>query len=194
MDQNKQSLDFLISENAGVLRQGITVIKSIDDDQYSRPVEGSGTDSSLGKHFRHVINFYENLLSPVDGTIDYDRRIRDPELETRCSRAADKMEELLDQLNKLGNSDLNGSEQNGSETHGSKPNDSKDGLVRRIRIGAQDDLTVPSDIRRELKFVLEHSIHHYALIGLILRQRGVGIPDHFGVAPSTIAYVNNRNS
>jgi uncharacterized damage-inducible protein DinB len=39
-----------------------------------------------------------------------------------------------------------------------------------------------------LKFVLEHSIHHFALVGLLMRQMGYDIPREFGVAPSTIAY------
>jgi membrane protein DedA with SNARE-associated domain len=48
---------------------------------------------------------------------------------------------------------------------------------------------VASGISRELTFLVSHSIHHYALIGVILRLNGILVPQQFGFAPSTIFYL-----
>lgn len=40
-----------------------------------------------------------------------------------------------------------------------------------------------SSIRRELQFLISHTVHHYALIGLILKTMDVTVPEDFGVAP-----------
>jgi hypothetical protein len=42
-----------------------------------------------------------------------------------------------------------------------------------------------STLGRELAFVLSHTIHHQALIALLLAIRGLHVPDRFGYAPST---------
>ena len=45
-----------------------------------------------------------------------------------------------------------------------------------------------STVRRELQFLLSHSIHHYALIATICHANGFPVPEGFGVAPSTLRY------
>jgi hypothetical protein len=42
-----------------------------------------------------------------------------------------------------------------------------------------------STLGRELAFVLNHTIHHQAMIGLLATLLGSGVPDGFGFAPST---------
>jgi uncharacterized damage-inducible protein DinB len=44
---------------------------------------------------------------------------------------------------------------------------------------------VLSSLARELVFVLQHTIHHQALVALLLAGRGVAVPHTFGYAPST---------
>jgi hypothetical protein len=46
---------------------------------------------------------------------------------------------------------------------------------------------VRSTLARELRALASHTIHHYALVAVVLRLRGVAVPAHFGVAPSTWA-------
>jgi hypothetical protein len=41
---------------------------------------------------------------------------------------------------------------------------------------------------RELGMLLSHTVHHYALIAMLLRARGIEPPADFGVAPSTRAH------
>lgn len=74
----------------------------------------------------------------------------------------------------------------------------KAGLAER----ASDDLSVPllvtsavttdgasvtgwSTLARELAFVISHTIHHHALVALLLERQGYAPPDRFGYAPST---------
>jgi len=42
-----------------------------------------------------------------------------------------------------------------------------------------------STLGRELAFVNSHTIHHQALIAVLLELSGVQVPDHLGLAPST---------
>jgi hypothetical protein len=42
-----------------------------------------------------------------------------------------------------------------------------------------------STLGRELAFVLNHTIHHHAMIGLLATLYGCDVPDGFGFAPST---------
>ncbi len=44
-----------------------------------------------------------------------------------------------------------------------------------------------SSLKRELQFLVSHTVHHYALIKELLRRTGFDAGDGFGVAPSTIA-------
>jgi len=46
-------------------------------------------------------------------------------------------------------------------------------------------LTSMSTLARELAFVLNHTIHHQAMIGLLASLYGCDAPDGFGFAPST---------
>jgi uncharacterized damage-inducible protein DinB len=41
---------------------------------------------------------------------------------------------------------------------------------------------------RELQYLLSHTVHHFALIGVMLRLLGVDPGSDFGVAPSTLRY------
>jgi hypothetical protein len=46
-----------------------------------------------------------------------------------------------------------------------------------------------TSVGRELVFVLSQTAHHNALIGVMAKTLGVPLPEFFGYAPSTIAYL-----
>ena len=52
----------------------------------------------------------------------------------------------------------------------------------------EESTVSPSTIERELKFLVSHTVHHYAIIALQLRHQGVEPGPEFGVAPSTLRY------
>jgi len=48
-----------------------------------------------------------------------------------------------------------------------------------------DAVTGWSTLARELAFVVSHTIHHQAIIGLLLALHGRTVPERFGHSPST---------
>jgi hypothetical protein len=53
---------------------------------------------------------------------------------------------------------------------------------------------VRTSLGRELVFVLQHTIHHEAVVAVLLAGRGRVLPGHFGVAPSTPCNRNKTRS
>ena len=45
-----------------------------------------------------------------------------------------------------------------------------------------------SSVKRELQFLLSHTIHHYSLVAVALRTQGFEPGAAFGVAPSTLRH------
>ena len=59
----------------------------------------------------------------------------------------------------------------------------------RIKVDAADESSWgTSSVERELQFLRSHTVHHFALIAVILRLSGVEPDEQFGVAPSTLRY------
>jgi len=46
----------------------------------------------------------------------------------------------------------------------------------------------PSSVKRELQFLVSHTLHHYALIALQLKQQDQPVQPGFGMAPSTVRF------
>ena len=44
------------------------------------------------------------------------------------------------------------------------------------------------DVGRQLAFLLSHTIHHCALIAVMMRLRGLATPPGFGLAPATLRH------
>ena len=54
--------------------------------------------------------------------------------------------------------------------------------------GTRDVPLTESSINRELQYLQAHTIHHYALVALLLKTRGENPPSDFGFAPSTLQH------
>ncbi|HKX30290.1 MAG TPA: DinB family protein [Blastocatellia bacterium] len=168
-----QSTSGLIADNIMAVGQGIELIERLDDALYTR-LNRALSLGSVGGHVRHCIDFYQSFLTGVRmKQIDYDRRERDERIEKNRLFATARLNQIIEGLSSLPRAD----EQSGVEVllEGSStlPNDS--GWSR-------------SSIRRELQFLLSHTIHHYALMALALRIQGFQPDEEFGVAPSTLKY------
>jgi uncharacterized damage-inducible protein DinB len=46
-------------------------------------------------------------------------------------------------------------------------------------------ITTRSSVGREVAFVINHTIHHHAIVGQMLSGRGIPVNPHLGLAPST---------
>jgi uncharacterized damage-inducible protein DinB len=159
-----------------VLRQLGDLLESLTDEQYTQKPVGV-VPSSIGGHVRHCVDHVESLLASVDsGAIDYDQRTRGTDVE-RCRRAAQaalrRLESPVVALAKLPSVMLL--------------------WLSVLPSSAAPASEVRTSLGRELAFVLSHTIHHNALIGVMARLLGVPVPGRFGYAPSTIAYLEQKS-
>jgi uncharacterized damage-inducible protein DinB len=162
----------LIDENLGVLFQGLDVLEQTSDTHYIAPVLGP-RGGSIGAQVRHVIDLHVCLLRDMaSGRVDYDRRERDPRTEVDRGYAASKLRNLARTMPDLAR-----------------------WPATRILYVRHDDVRSAaeggwswSSLARELQFVQSHTIHHYALIGLMLRTVGARVPAELGLAPSTAVH------
>jgi hypothetical protein len=64
-----------------VVAQITDMLAILDDEAYARPLDVLN-GSTLGQHFRHILNFYECLFEgAAQGVIDYSARRRQPKVE-----------------------------------------------------------------------------------------------------------------
>jgi len=159
-----------IGDNIHFLEQGIELLQSIDGATYTRkdPAFGSG----ISAHLRHCIDHYESFLGDYRGDcIDYDHRNRDPRIEEDITFASARLSSIIDRLGQIGAQDV------------ARTIDTK------MDCGTPDpELVAPSSVKRELQFLVSHTLHHYALIALQLRQQNQQVLPGFGMAPSTVRF------
>lgn len=158
-----------VKQNIELLEQGLFVLSDLPERVYTG-IEPDLFTAAIGKHFRHVINFYECFLSGLEtGRVDYDARQRDVRVETTASVAILRLQNIKETLYGVNDDRLN------------------DSLMVKLD-GQLDDQWSVSSVGRELQALLSHTTHHFALIALILRIFGMDCPEHFGVATSTRMY------
>ncbi|MEP7013140.1 MAG: hypothetical protein ABJC13_22705 [Acidobacteriota bacterium] len=150
-----------VNDNLEALRQGLVLLDRIDE----------GTYTAIGPHVRHVIDHYAAFFSGFDGTtIDYDARQRNRRIETEREAAQIA---LVDASGRFADLDRGTLERPIS--------------VRSNGGGSPEDLS-RSTLRRELQFLVSHTVHHWALVRSILTRSGIPVAETFGVAPSTLRY------
>jgi hypothetical protein len=52
----------------------------------------------------------------------------------------------------------------------------------------------PSTIGRELQFLASHTVHHFAIMAMILRLQDIHPPADFGIAPSTLRFMKETQA
>lgn len=161
----------LLLANCGLLQQGIDLLARHDDASYCR-ADAKTFGSGIGPHFRHVLDHYKSFLAgAADGFIDYDRRVRDTLMETDRGAALAEMAATRASLS-VAELDLDAAVDVGVSASISGP-----------------DYRSRSSVGRELQFLVSHTVHHYALIAIASRILGVRPDESFGVAPSTLKYL-----
>src|SRR5262245_2986220 len=149
----------------------------MDDETYV--TAGANEGSPVGAHFRHIFDHYQLLLEGLaSGRIDYDARRRDPRLERERRHAIDVALGIRNQLNRI------------------TPDQGPHLLTVSLRSMADEDQPdwSGSTVRRELQFLVSHTVHHCALIKQILRQHGFDAGVEFGLAPSTKSHLQRQTA
>lgn len=161
----------LFSDNSLLVQQGIEVLRGISPSDFSK-ADAICLGGSVGGHVRHCIEFYRCFLDGLTtGRLDYDARARDVRLETDLVSAREALMETVSRLDE-------------TAAH-------QDPKARLLVIENHDDSEPAwssSSVSRELRFLLSHTVHHYALIAILLRVRGMDTPQGFGIAPSTLRH------
>lgn len=107
--------------------------------------------------------------------VNYDTRKRDILIESSADHASNVTEQIMKAVANIGSDSLLAleAEMPGTETY--------------LRVG--------SSLSRELLYVLEHAIHHMALIRILIKDEAEDfeLEDAFGVAYSTLAYRGQDN-
>ena len=144
------------------------MIQQLPADKYNH-VEQPYFESCLGKHIRHIVDHYLCFIRDVGlGTINYEKRERNPQIETHRESALDTINDICDFL----------------KTAQAQPLIDKTLTVRLCNdVSLPEGEATTSSIRRELQFLHGHTVHHYALIATMLRFYGVDIDSALGVAP-----------
>lgn len=152
------------------------LLEGLSQEQYTMSADVL-SGATIGQHIRHILEFYLLMVSgSFSGTISYDRRERDVQIEVDPKFAISTIKRLLSGIQTL-----------------------DEGLHVKLEAdysisGASQNMII-SSVGRELAYCIEHSIHHQAIIKTALIAMGLRdfTNEHFGVAYSTIRYRNNSN-
>jgi uncharacterized damage-inducible protein DinB len=156
----------LIASNIALLGQAREVVTSLSQAQYAQAPQGF--HSSIGQHIRHILDHYRSLLNAQGDVVDYEKRERNTSVENDPAQALAHIAQVSQQLHQLSARALR------LQIEGCHPNASV--------------TTAATSTERELIFVLSHTVHHFAIVGIYLRVLGVNAPADFGVAPSTLSF------
>ena len=155
------ALGALLTDLAGMLL-------GMPDSVYTaRPLPG--VSGSIGEHVRHVLDHVAALAGTAgQQVLTYDHRERGTAIEAdsgAARRAIMRLTALLD-------------------------DSLADRLENVVTVSAVIErgaapVLMRSTRRRELAFVISHTIHHQALIAVLLAVAGEAVPAAFGLAPAT---------
>jgi hypothetical protein len=160
----------VLAANLLCLEQAIDLLARLPEAAFAR-VDARHARTA-GPHLRHVLDHYSSFLAGLPAArIDYDARERDVRLETEIPFAIDRMREIIGGLVLV---DLELLE---------APIE-----IRLEAGGPEAEQWSRSTVRRELQFLLSHTVHHFALIAMVLERHGVAVAEDFGVAPSTLRH------
>ncbi len=168
----------IVNAASAILAQGEDLLRVLSAETYTRGVP-LAFNACIGGHYRHCLDHFTSLLRGLDAdTVDYDHRERDVRIEAQPDFALALTQQMRAQLERL-------------------PVGSLDAPVRarcEVSYAHGHSPVTGSTFGREMVYAIAHAIHHYALISVMARLMGANLPEHFGVAPSTVAHSAKQTS
>ncbi len=147
------------------------LLNQLTDDLLCRPLQVLD-GSTIGMHFRHILEFYQCLFQALEGgKLNYDLRKRERDLEVSVPHCLKRLEHLAGKL----------------EDHTVDlplllyADTSKQGHC--------ESLEFTTTFYRELLYNIEHCVHHLAIIKIGLKSLdnpSIKIEPEMGVAASTL--------
>lgn len=169
-------MSHLVESANNTLEQLAHFLSQINEQQYCTALP-IFSESTVGMHVRHIIEFYQCFIKGVQqGEMDYDARERSLLQETNIAYARECIHNLLIDLSSIQNN--------------------KPIVLIASQKSATQKFQIESNIYRELLYVIEHTIHHLAIIKMGCMSAFPNIPFHkdFGVAFSTIKFRESVHS
>lgn len=158
-----------------LLRQLIELVERLTDEEYAcKPV--GVVESSVGGHVRHNLDHVEALLRGLrSGGVCYDHRDRGTGVERSRAAATEATRRLERELVAF-------------------PWARVPPRLQVTTLVAPDLPSIATETtpERELAFVVSHTVHHNALIAVMVKLLGGSVPAEFGYAPSTIVHNRSR--
>ena len=158
----------IVTEAKETLVQLITSTQLLSPSEYTEKIKIL-SNSSIGEHTRHIIELFQQLLRGYElGIIEYDNRERNKSLQENTEYAVTTIGQIIDQLDKEDKALHIHTELNSNQS------------------------TITSNYYRELMYNIEHCVHHQAIIKIaFLYLERMELQENFGVAKSTIKYIEN---
>lgn len=159
-------MSFWFRDHILLLKQGVSLLETLTDEIYL--IKMHENSSSTGEHFRHIIEHYHLFIEGINnGYIDYDKRKRDLVLQSNLLSAIDSLKSLVLLF------------------------EEKEFPLGPLTISQNYDPKYPkpivgSSVERELMFLVSHTVHHFAIIGFLLKSFGIEVPQSFGYSPATL--------
>ena len=166
-------LHLLVKINIQYLKSFSDILKRMDVNFYGLKNHNHAFSGTIGAHSRHIIEFYEQFLTNYKSReVNYDARERNLNLEVNIDLAKTQLSKLINQLDVIV---LN-----------------EDEIIATV-INQQKFI---SSIGRELSYLAEHTVHHFALIRFIAESNGMSFNEfpEFGIAQSTNLYRLSQGS
>jgi uncharacterized damage-inducible protein DinB len=143
------------------------LVRLSDETYRSRPA--GGVSGSIGAHVRHVLDHVKVLVDrPRHRTITYDHRERDTAIEQDRAAGIAALRRVSYRL--------------------AAAMDAPPDEILTLEVLVEHDqppIGVSTSLAREVVFALQHTVHHQAIISVLLQQAGVVTPPRFGYAPAT---------
>jgi uncharacterized damage-inducible protein DinB len=160
-----------------ILSQIFDLVTQLSDSEFTAELELLN-GNTLGKHVRHIIEFFDLLISGSSkGIINYDKRKHEVLFETSTEATLRKMEQLIQEVENLRCDNEVFLEVSYSNTN-------------------SDSVKIKSSLERELAYNIEHAIHHMAIIKIAIQTvfPNITVDTNFGVAYSTVRFQNTGKS
>lgn len=144
------------------------LVMSIDDATYvARPI--ADVSGSIGEHVRHCLDHIGALVAAgASKPLSYDRRERGTAVEGDPAEALRLIMRLKSAVDRWGG----------------RPMDEPICVVSMLNTSGES-VAGWSTLGRELAFVSSHTIHHEAMIAVLISLAGLDVPDRLGLAPAT---------
>jgi uncharacterized damage-inducible protein DinB len=158
-----------------IFSQIINTIDQISQKDFTAPSPALG-GVTIGQHLRHTLEFFICLEEGfASRCVNYDKRRHDKAIESDKQLALQTIASIRSFVERQ-----------------------KENAPLKLEVGYNPDndacVTIDTNFYRELVYNIEHMVHHMAIMKIGIREVAgyVHLPPHFGVAVSTVRYIEKE--